>query len=112
MSEVTLQRWRAEYGAEDRDAVPRLRELKKENARLKRLVAEKELDILILKEVAKGGILSPAPLRHAQDSIFGPRFRNHFAKLLIRYQAIEAGEAGALLLQLSQPANRVPATAP
>jgi transposase-like protein len=54
VSEVTLQRWRAEYGAVDRDAVRRMKELEKENARLKRLVAEKELDILILKEVAKG----------------------------------------------------------
>jgi len=53
-SEVTLHRWRAEYGAMDRDAVRRMKELEKENARLKRLVAEKELDILILKEVAKG----------------------------------------------------------
>jgi transposase-like protein len=54
VSEVTLHRWRAEYGAMDRDAVRRMKELEKENARLKRLIAEKELDILILKEVAKG----------------------------------------------------------
>jgi len=54
VSEVTLHRWCAEYGAVDRDAVRRLKELEKENARLKRLVAEKELDIQILKEVAKG----------------------------------------------------------
>jgi putative transposase len=54
VSEVTLHRWRAGYGAADRDAVRRLKELEKENARLKRLVAEKELDIQILKEVAKG----------------------------------------------------------
>jgi putative transposase len=54
VSEVTLHRWRAEYGAVDRVAVRRVKELEKENARLKRLVAEKELDILILKEVAKG----------------------------------------------------------
>jgi putative transposase len=54
VSEVTLHRWRVEYGAMDRDAVRRMKELEKENARLKRLVAEKELDILILKEVAKG----------------------------------------------------------
>ena len=32
----------------------RLRELEKENARLKRLLAEKELDIVILKEVSRG----------------------------------------------------------
>jgi DNA-binding transcriptional MerR regulator len=54
VSEVTLHRWRAEYGAVDRDVVRRMKELEKENARLKRLVAEKELDILILREVAKG----------------------------------------------------------
>ena len=54
VSEVTLHRWRAEYGAADRDAVHRLKELEKENARLKCLIAEKELDIQILKEVAKG----------------------------------------------------------
>ena len=39
VSEVTLHRWRAEYGAVDRDAVKRPKELEKENARLKRLVA-------------------------------------------------------------------------
>jgi putative transposase len=54
VSEVTLHRWRAEYGAMDRDGVRRMKEFEKENARLKRLAAEKELDILILKEVAKG----------------------------------------------------------
>lgn len=54
VSAVTLHRWRAEYGAVDRDAVRRLKELEKENARLKRLVAENELDIQILREVAKG----------------------------------------------------------
>lgn len=54
VSAVTLHRWRAEYGAADRDTVRRVKELEKENARLKRLVAEKELDIQILKEVAKG----------------------------------------------------------
>ena len=54
VSEVTLPRWRSDYGAVDRDAVRRMKELEKENARLKRLVAEKELAILILKEVAQG----------------------------------------------------------
>jgi len=54
VSEVTLHRWRAEYGSVDRDAVRRLKDLEKENARLKRLVADQQLDIQILKEVAKG----------------------------------------------------------
>jgi len=54
VSEVALCRWRAEYGAADRYAVGRRKELKKEKARLKRLVAEQHLDIQILKEVAEG----------------------------------------------------------
>lgn len=54
VSEVTLHRWRAEYGTVDRDAVKRLKDLEKENARLKRLVADQQLDIQILKEIAKG----------------------------------------------------------
>ncbi len=54
MSEVTLHRWQAEYGAVDRDAVKRPKDLEKENARLKRLVADQQLDIQILKEIAKG----------------------------------------------------------
>jgi putative transposase len=53
VSEVTLHRWRAEYGAVDRDAVKRLKDLEKENARLKRLVADQQLNIQILKEIAK-----------------------------------------------------------
>ncbi len=54
VSEVMLHRGRAEYGAVDRDAVKRLKDLEKENARLKRLVADQQLDIQILKEIAKG----------------------------------------------------------
>jgi putative transposase len=54
VSEVTLHRWRAEYGAVDRDAVKRLKDLEKANARLKRLVADQKLDTQSLKEIAKG----------------------------------------------------------
>ena len=54
VSLMTLHRWRTEYGSIDRDAVKRLKELERENGRLKRLVADQALDIQILKEVAKG----------------------------------------------------------
>jgi hypothetical protein len=37
-----------------KDALKRLKELEKENARLKRLVADQALDMAILKEVAEG----------------------------------------------------------
>ena len=52
MSLMTLHRWRTEYGSTDRDAVKRLKELERENGRVKRLVADQALDIQILKEVA------------------------------------------------------------
>ena len=54
VSLMTLHRWRTKYGSTDRDAVKRLKELERENGRLKRLVADQALDIQILKEVAKG----------------------------------------------------------
>lgn len=54
VSEQTYYRWRTKYGGMDRGQLKRLKELEKENARLKKLVAEQALDIDILKEVAKG----------------------------------------------------------
>lgn len=54
ISETTFHRWRAQYGGMKADEAKRLRELEKENARLKKIVAEQALDISILKEVARG----------------------------------------------------------
>ena len=53
VSLMTLNRQRAEYGSTDRGAVKRLKELGRENGRLKRLVADQALNIKILKEIAK-----------------------------------------------------------
>ena len=50
VTEQTYYRWRKEYGGMQVDQAKRLKALEKENLRLKRLVAEKELDIQILKE--------------------------------------------------------------
>ena len=54
VTQNTYYRWRKEYGGLRVDQAKRLKDLEKENARLKRLVADKELDIAILKEVAEG----------------------------------------------------------
>jgi transposase-like protein len=54
ISEHTYYRWRREYGGLKLNQTKRLKQLEKENGRLKRLVAEKELDLLILREVAEG----------------------------------------------------------
>jgi transposase-like protein len=54
VSEATFYRWRAEYGGLKVDQARRLKELERENARLKRAVAELTLDKVILKEAAEG----------------------------------------------------------
>ena len=50
VTEQTYYRWRKEYGGMRIEQAKRLKVLEKENMRLKRLVAEKELDIQILRE--------------------------------------------------------------
>ena len=54
ISVQTYQRWRSQYKAMRPEDVVRLKQLEKENARLKRLLAEKELDVDMLREVARG----------------------------------------------------------
>ncbi len=51
VSENTFYKWRQKYGGADVPAVKRLRELEQENARLKRLLAERDLEIDAVKEV-------------------------------------------------------------
>jgi transposase-like protein len=54
VSENTYHRWRNQYGGMKADDVKRLKELERENTRLKRIVADQALDIDGLKEVARG----------------------------------------------------------
>ena len=54
ITEQTYYRWRKEYGGMRIEQAKRLKELEKENARLKKLVADLSLDNAILKEAAKG----------------------------------------------------------
>ncbi len=54
ISEQTYYRWRKEYGGLGVDQARRLKELERENARLKKVVADQALDISILKEAASG----------------------------------------------------------
>jgi transposase-like protein len=54
ISENTFHRWRNQYGGMKADQAKRLKQLEKENARLKKIVAEQAVDISILKEVARG----------------------------------------------------------
>ena len=54
VTEQTYYRWRKEYGGMRVEQAKRLKDLEKENARLKKLVADISLDNAILKEVAEG----------------------------------------------------------
>ena len=54
VTEQTYYRWRKEYGGIKSDQARRLKDLERENARLKRLLAEAELDKAILREAASG----------------------------------------------------------
>ena len=54
ISEQTYHRWRKQYGGLKADDSKRLKELAKENTRLKRIVADKELEIDALREIAEG----------------------------------------------------------
>ena len=54
VSEQTFYRWRNQYGGLKANDAKRLKQLERENARLKRIVADKELEIDALKEIARG----------------------------------------------------------
>ena len=54
ITEQTYCRWRKEFGGVRTDQAKRLKELEKENARLKKLVAELSLDKQILEETSRG----------------------------------------------------------
>ena len=57
VSQQTYYRWRQKYGGMSPDMIKQLRGLQKENARLRRVVADQALDITILKEATKLGNL-------------------------------------------------------
>jgi putative transposase len=54
ISEHTYYRWRQKYGGMQPEMTKQFKALEKENARLKKMVAEQALDMEILKEAAKG----------------------------------------------------------
>jgi putative transposase len=51
IAENTFYRWRSRFGGVSANEASRLRELEKENARLKRLLAERDLEVDIIKEL-------------------------------------------------------------
>ena len=54
VNRLTYYRWKKEYGGLQLEHAKRLKELEKENARLKKILANQALDIDVLKEISKG----------------------------------------------------------
>ncbi|MBM4447380.1 MAG: IS3 family transposase [Chloroflexi bacterium] len=69
VTEQTYYRWRREYGGMHVEQAKRLKELERENTRLKRLVADLSLDNAILKEAAPGKLLSPSKRRRIVELV-------------------------------------------
>jgi putative transposase len=59
ISEQSYYRWRKEYGGVAVEQAKRLKELERENARLRRLVADLSLEKQVLKDVAQGNLVQP-----------------------------------------------------
>ena len=56
ISQQSYYRWRKEYGGLDLDQARRMKDLEKENSRLKRLVADLSLEKQVLKDIASGNL--------------------------------------------------------
>ena len=69
ISEQSYYRWRKEYGGLDLDQARRMKELEKENVRLKRLVADLSLEKQVLKDICLGKLVSPERRRQAVERI-------------------------------------------
>ncbi|MFF0707025.1 IS3 family transposase [Gordonia sputi] len=69
VSAATLYNWRRQYGGMDGDAAKELKELRDQNSRLKRLLADAELEKDALREIARGKFLSPTAKRAAIDML-------------------------------------------
>lgn len=54
ISNQSYYRWRKEYGGLESDQAKRFKDIERENTRLKKIVADQALDIVVLKEVASG----------------------------------------------------------
>ncbi|MEO1475388.1 MAG: IS3 family transposase [Pseudomonadota bacterium] len=69
VTEQTYYRWRKEYGGLQVGQAKRMKEMEKENARLRRAVSDLTVDNQILQEVVRGKFLSPSRKRIAVDHV-------------------------------------------
>src|SRR5512133_3633274 len=69
ISEQTYHRWRNQYGGMKANDAKRLKELERENARLKRIVADQALNIDALKAIREGKLVGPARRRQRASGV-------------------------------------------
>ncbi|MFE3280583.1 IS3 family transposase [Nocardia sp. NPDC059239] len=69
ISAATMYNWRRQYGGVDTDSAKELKELREQNARLKRLLVDAELEKDALREIMTGKFLSPSAKRRAVDML-------------------------------------------
>ncbi|MEM8971880.1 MAG: IS3 family transposase [Pseudomonadota bacterium] len=69
VTQQTYYRWRKQYAGMNREQLKRLKELEKENQRLRRAVSDLTLDKMILTEAAPGKLLSPSSRRKCIDQV-------------------------------------------
>lgn len=69
INEQTIHTWRQRFSGMNADEVKRLRQLEQENARLKKLLAERDLEIEVKKEVAAKMVSAPARRQQAASAL-------------------------------------------
>ena len=87
VTEQTYYRWKKEYGGLRMDQAKRLKDLEKENARLKRLLADAELDKAILREAASN------PAARSGERVVSPATSRPCSSELLSWRATTAATA-------------------
>ena len=95
ISEATLCRWRQRYGSMSRSEVKKLRELREQNARLKQLLGQAELEKAALRELAEGNFFSPARRHEAVSYLIGRGFSQRLARARCRAVAVSVLPLGS-----------------
>ena len=100
VSEQTYYRWRKEYGSMTVNQAKQLKEMEKENARLKKLVADLSLDNAILKEVLGKKIIADASIGTRQEAEGRPA--SHRSPGCLRAQSLSGAGTTQIHAAVSQ----------
>ena len=114
VSEQTIYTWRKRYGELEVADVRRLRELEAENARLKKMVAERDLEIDVMKDIAKKVVSVPARRRQVTYAMGRGVSQRRACRLLsvarsaLGYQSRLASRDAAVVAAMTELARQYP----